>query len=147
MKKIFTIITTLLFFTNMFAQSSNDFVVIDEIAENVESLKKQFNGQNVYFTSGIEVGAISQITNALKGQKFENVHIYVPAKPGAIVFSSIAVVNSNVNKFASELAKWKSIISGEVIIHSDIVFSSEAGVQLKQELERLTGLTFTTINK
>tara|TARA_B100000809_G_C14856313_1_gene430220 strand:+ start:217 stop:660 length:444 start_codon:yes stop_codon:yes gene_type:complete len=146
MKKLLTIITALLFFANMFAQTSNDFIVIDEIAENLESLKKQYNGQNVYLTSGVELDAISQITNAIKSQQVENIHIFVPTKPGAIVFSSVAVVNSNVNKLASELTNWKSNISGQVIIHSDNVFNGESGMKLKQELERLTGLIFTTIN-
>lgn len=146
MKKIFTIITALLFLVNGFAQSSNDYIVIDEIAEDVESLKAQFDNSNVYLTKGGDMNAINQITNAIKNQQIENLHLFVASKPGALVFSSISIVNSNVNKLALELAKWKSNVSGEIIIHSDVVFNGEEGTQLKNELERLTGLTFTTIN-
>jgi hypothetical protein len=145
MKKLITIITAFLFFANMFAQTSNDFIVVDEIAENAVSLKRDYNGKNTYFTSGIDTDAISQISNAIKNKHIENLHIYVATKPGAIVFNSLSVINSNVIKFASELALWKSNVSGEIIIHSDVVFIGEEGVELKHELERLTGLTFTTI--
>ena len=146
MKKLFTIITILLFMANGFAQTLNDFIVIDEIAEDAELLKKQFDNSNVYLSTGGGINAINQITNAIKNQQIENLHLFVASKPGALVFSSISIVNSNVNRLALELVKWKSYVSGEIIIHSDVVFSGTEGTQLKHELERLTGLTFTTIN-
>jgi len=128
-----------------FTQTSNNFIIIDEIADNVQVLEKQFEGHdNVYKTKGIETLAIGQISKAIKGKDIKNLEIYVATKPGAMVFSSAAITSQNVNQFSVELKEWKNAVSNNVIIYSDNVFSGENGMLLKQKIEEITGLVFTT---
>lgn len=130
--------------TNTFSQKKTNFVIIDEIADNISQLRTDFsNKSNVYVTTGFAVKAPMQISNALKNIQVEDLHIYVSTKPGAIVFSSIAIIPENVDEFAKELATWKTKVSNQVVIHSDVVFTGEDGVILKQRLEDITDLIFT----
>lgn len=147
MKQITQMLTLFLLFLGItaFSQNATDFIIIDEIAGNYQELVKQFEGQNnVYATEGIKKNAIEQISEEIKNSNSENLYIYVPTKPGAIVFSSIAITTQNVDEFTEELKKWKNNISMQVIINSSVVFNGEDGTLLKQRLERITGLVFTT---
>ena len=128
-----------------FSQSFSNFIVIDEIAENMTQLKSEFSDQaNVYWTDGTALNAIEQISNAAKLLQIENLHIYVPTKPGAIVLSSIAITSDNVGDVAEHLTAWSNIVTNQVVIHSEVVFTGDEGNLLKQRLEEITGLVFTT---
>jgi hypothetical protein len=132
---------------NVFSQSVSDFIVIDEIADNMTQLEAEFKEQpNVYWTDGNSVNALSQIAFACEGKQIENLHIYVPTKPGAIVFSSIAITSNDVGEVAEELKVLSNFVSKTVVIHSNHVFMGEKGQLLKQQLEEITGLLFTTQN-
>ena len=140
---------TILLFTvvNAFTQSNSDFIIIDEIADNVEQLKSDFSGQsNVYVTDGITPKALKQISNAIENLQIEDIHIYVLTKPGAIVFNSIAITTNNIDDWSVDLQALKVNVTNKVVIHSDVVFSGEEGIELKERLEDVTGLVFTTQN-
>ena len=130
-----------------FSQSYSDFIVIDEIVENITQLKAEFDDQpNVYWTDGTSLHAIKQISNAAELLQIENLHIYVATKPGAIVFNSIAITTINVDDLAEELKEWSNVVANQVVIHSEVVFTGDEGNLLKQRLEEITGLVFTTQN-
>ncbi len=131
---------------NAFSQKQSNFIILDQIAENNLMLEKQFIEQKSVFykTDGIESNAIKQISKVIQTVNVNVLEIYVPTKPGAIVFSSIAILPQNVDEFASELRTWKSHVSKEVIIHSQVVFNGEDGALLKQRLEEITDLIFNT---
>lgn len=132
---------------HLFSQSISDFIVIDEIADNITELQAEFNDQpNVLWTDRDSPDAIRQITDFIEGLQIENLHIYVPTKPGAIVFSSIAITPDDVADLAVELHAWSNAITKQVVIHSETVFTGEEGLLLKQRLEEATGLLFTTLN-
>ena len=78
--------------------------------------------------------------------RIQDLHIHVPTKPGAIVFSSIAITPETVDELPLDLADWTEVISGKVVIHSEVVFTGEEGLNLKQELESRTGLVFVSQN-
>ena len=78
--------------------------------------------------------------------QIEDLHIYVLTKPGAIVFNSIAVTPNNVNDLSADLKTWSKNVSNQVVIHSEVVFAGDEGILLKQSLEDITGLIFTTQN-
>jgi len=142
-KKTLLTIFTFLMVVNITAQKS-DFIVVDEIAGNIEQLKVQYDGQpNVYFTEGIEPMAPEQIAIALETQQVADLHIHVPTKPGAIVFNSIAITPGKVENLAEPLKKWGNHVSGQVFIHSNSVFTTGTGIELKQKLEEITGLFFS----
>ncbi|MFW5835611.1 MAG: hypothetical protein ACOCU3_01520 [bacterium] len=143
-QKPFLTIFAFLLVVNITAQKSDDFIVVDEIAGNIEQLKMQYKGTpNAYFTEGIQPLAPEQIAIALETQQAEDLHIHVPTKPGALVFNSIAITPDKVAKLAEPLKKWGNHVSGQVFIHSDIVFTTGKGVELKQKLEDITGLAFS----
>ena len=121
-----------------FSQSYTDFIVIDEIADNYSQLESEFSGQsNVYWTDGDSPTAIAQISNTGREIQIENLHIYVPTKPGAIVFSSIAITNQNIDELAQQLSAWSNLVTSQVVIHSEIVFTGDKGILLKQRLEEI----------
>ena len=130
-----------------FSQSYTDFIVVDEIADNYAQLETEFRGQpNVYWTDGSSLNTIAQISNASGALQIENLHIYVPTKPGAIVFSSIAITTTNIDEMEADLKVWSKVVTGNVVIHSEVVFTGDDGTLLKQRLEEITGLVFTTQN-
>lgn len=145
-KTIFAIIL-LCPIATVFSQSYTNFIVIDEIAENYNEVKAEFADQtNVYWTDGTSVDALEQISKAATGLQIENLHIYAATKPGAIVFNSIAITSRNVDEIAEELQEWSNVVTKQVVIHSEVVFTREEGALLKQRLEEITGLLFTTQN-
>jgi len=135
------VIVLLCSFVHASSQSYSDFIVIDEIAEDMAELKSEYGNQaNVYWIVGTSVNAINQISTAAEAIQIENLHIYVSTKPGAIVFNNIAITSENVNEVENELLAWSNIVSSKVVIHSEVVFTGEEGARLKRRLEEITGL-------
>jgi hypothetical protein len=131
---------------NAFAQSDSDFIVIDEIADDITSLISEFGDQsNVFVTEGFSPNALVQIANSIVQLQIEDLHIYALTKPGAIVFNSIAVTPDNEDEWSSDLKDWGRNVTNKVVIHSEVVFTGEEGSLLKQRLETITGLVFTTL--
>jgi hypothetical protein len=134
-------------FLHSFSQTFPEYIVIDEIADNYAELLEEFSGQaNVYWIDGSDQSAIERISRAAEVVQIETLHIYVPTKPGAIVFSSVAITWNNVDELAEHLGNWGQMVTEQVVIHSDVVFSGEKGAILKQRLEEITGLVFTNQN-
>ncbi|MFO7670409.1 MAG: DUF4347 domain-containing protein [Bacteroidales bacterium] len=128
---------------HLFSQSNQDLIIIDEIADDITELLAEFGNQpNVYVTDANTPDALAQITEQLVNLRIADLHIYVPTKPGAIVFSSIAITTENIDELPFDLTDWTKVISGKVVIHSDVVFTGEEGILLKQQLESKSGLVF-----
>jgi hypothetical protein len=120
--------------------------VIDEIADDITSLISEFGDQsNVFVTEGFSPNALVQIANSIVQLQIEDLHIYALTKPGAIVFNSIAVTPDNEDEWSSDLKDWGRNVTNKVVIHSEVVFTGEEGSLLKQRLETITGLVFTTL--
>lgn len=127
----------------LFAQSPEDIILIDEIADDITELLAEFGDlPNVYVLDGNTPDELRQITDQLVNLRIQDLHIHVPTKPGAIVFSSIAITSESVDELPLDLTDWTQVISGKVVIHSEVVFTGEEGLLLKQQLERKTGLVF-----
>lgn len=132
---------------HLFSQSNQDIIIIDEIADDITELLAEFGNQpNVYVTDANTPDALAQITEQLVNLRIRDLHIYVPTKPGAIVFSSIAITSENVDELPFDLTDWTRVISGKVVIHSDVVFTGEEGILLKQLLESKSGIVFISQN-
>lgn len=132
---------------SVFSQSNSVFVLIDETAEDIEQLESEFSNQaNVYFADGSSLSAIDQIPESTKDIQIEKLHIYTATKPGAIVFSSLAITTNNESEWSPYLKACAGLVTKQVVIHSDVVFSGEEGSLLKQRLEDISGLMFTTQN-
>lgn len=142
--KLFALLSALLCLSiNLFSQTDQDLIIIDEIADDITELIEQYKDHpQVYVTDGNTPDALRQISDQLVSLRIENLHIFVPTKPGAIVFSSIALTPENLEELPFDLTDWTEVISGKVIIHSDVVFTGEQGQLLKQVLENRTGLEF-----
>lgn len=133
--------------SSAFAQSFSEFIVIDEIREDIDQLESNFGDQaNVYVIEGFSPSAIEQISKTLENIRIQELHIYAATKPGAIIFNSISITSDNQNDWAPILKEWAHVVSDKVIIHSEVVFSGAEGIQLKRELENTTGLAFTSHN-
>lgn len=131
--------------TNAFSQSNPVFIIIDETAEEIEQLASEFSNQaNVYFADGSSLSAIDQISESTQDIQIDELHIYAATKPGALVFSSLAITTNNESEWSPYLKAYAGLITKQVVIHSDVVFSGEEGIQLKQRLEDISGLVFAT---
>ena len=129
----------------LFSQSLEDIILIDEIADDITELLAEFGDMpNVYVIDGNTPDALRQITDDLVNLRIQDLHIHVATKPGAIVFSSIAITPETVDELPLDLTDWTEVISGKVVIHSEVVFTGEEGLNLKQELESKTGLVFVS---
>ena len=134
-------------FVTALAQPASDFIVVDEIADNINQLQEEFEGQaNVFYTDGNSFNALEQISAELEGRQIANLHLYVPTKPGAIVFSSLSITSRDVDEVSEELKALGNYVSNSVVIHSEHVFSGEEGLLLKQRLEEISGIVFTVQN-
>lgn len=131
--------------TNAFSQSNPVFIIIDETAEDIEQLASEYSNQaNVYFADGSSLSAIDQISESTQDIQIDELHIYAATKPGALVFSSLAITTNNESEWSPYLKAYAGLITKQVVIHSDVVFSGEEGIQLKQRLEDISGLVFAT---
>ncbi len=140
-------ITLSIFMASAFSQDFKSFIVIDEIAADLDQLKSEFANQaNVYFIKGFTPNAIEQFSSASENLHIEELHIYAATKPGAIVFNSIAITSTTLIELTPALKEWSKVVSNNVVIHSEVVFSGEEGILLKQQLEEITGLIFSTQN-
>lgn len=149
MKKFKLTLTILLLcmVVHVHSQSNQEFIIIDEIADNAEQLISALGNQsNVYVTDGITPNALGQILKRTENLQIDDLHIYVLTKPGAIVFNSIALTLDNINDWSTDLEALSGIVTNKVIIHSEVVFTGDEGVLLKERLEDITGLLFTTEN-
>ncbi len=146
MKKILFVIVLAL---GLAAQSpaqnlGKDYVVIDQSAQNLAQLQAQFNGQSKVFFNDNTKPAPYVIGQMLENNPVTDLHIYVDSHPGELNFSSVKITAANASGYDQFFKDWKPFINGKVIIHSSDVFSTSAGVALKNKLEELTGLDFTT---
>jgi len=133
--------------TIAFSQTYPVFIIVDEIAEDLDQLKSEFSNQShVYFINGFTPNAIEQFATAAENLHIDELHIYAATKPGAIVFNSIAITPGSLVEVSTALKEWSGIVTNKVVIHSEVVFTEEEGILLKQRLEEITGLTFSTQN-
>jgi len=66
-----------------FSQEYPVFIIVDEIAEDLDQLKSEFSNQsNVYFINGFSPNAIEQIAGAAENLRIGELHIYAATKPG-----------------------------------------------------------------
>ncbi len=133
--------------TVAFSQEYPVFIIVDEIAEELDQLKSEYSGQpHVYFINGFSPNAIEQFATAAENLHVGELHIYAATKPGAIVFNSIAITPGSLNEVSPALKEWSGVVSNKVVIHSEVVFTEEEGILLKQRLEEITGLPFSSQN-
>ena len=149
MKKLFVLIGLVLGFTiQVMAQTTpNDFTIVGQSSNdgNMRQIEKRYQHRvNTCFITDSEINAIDQIGVALatKG-KVENLHIYLKTSPGELIFSNSTILTiNNINDFSMSLQNWKQYVSGKVVIHSHVVFDQPEGLQLRKNLETLSGLQF-----
>lgn len=145
MKK-FLLNLTLLFVIGIKVMSQSpdkDFVVVGDVStdQNMLQIEMRYNRNiNAYFIQNNEINAIEQIVDALKGKHYEDLHIYLRTAPNALIFNSTVISTKNIEQFTESLFVLKQSISGSIVIHSTIAFNSIDGIQLKQKLEKITGL-------
>jgi hypothetical protein len=89
--------------------------------------------------------ASNQISNAMDGRMVSNLHLYVTTEPGSIVFCNMTLTSENLKDYALNLLQMASCVSDKIIVHSTNVFTTEQGIDFKNKLEQLTGLSVTSI--
>jgi len=132
---------------SLLAQDSNkDFVVVGQVASDLNMQQVQIrysNKMNVLFLADSETNGVDQITATIEGKSFENLHIFLQSTPSSLIFNSLVITKDNVSQLKDSLKKWKSAISGRVIIHSTIVLDENEAAEIKLALEKYAGIEFT----
>ena len=147
MKNILFIIGLILLFGNLgIAQlPDKDFVIVGagSADANLRQVQKRYEKKSdVYFIKETQVNPLKQIAKALDGRTIRDLHIYLQTIPGTLVFNSVTVTTENVNALKEPLLQWKNFVSGRVVIHSLGVFTGPEGIELKNQLEKSSGLVF-----
>jgi hypothetical protein len=132
-------------FTNTFGQNNQtDYLVVESNYPGRAEFEKSVKGsENIYFNK-TEISVLYQLDSLLMGKNVNNLHLYLPAKAGEIDFANIIITPENVADYSDQLKDLKQLVSGRVIIHSNLVFSDEKGKLLKQKLQEFSGLPFET---
>ena len=130
---------SILFFGLMQAQNTTEMVVLDEAEQSLEDHLVEFKShQNFFVTNGIEKNAIKQILERIGDPPVDVLKIYVSTKPGAIVFSSIAINNENLENLESDLQALASKVNNSIEIYGELnLFEGEEGQRLKNRMESL----------
>jgi hypothetical protein len=137
----------ILSFLDAQSQDIQDYIILDEGAEEMFQLNSSMLEQsNIYRIDGFSPDAMEQISDALKGMQIRDLQIFVLTKPGSLVFNNLSVTSENMEEWSSGITEWKNSIQSKVVIHSDVVFSGDEGMRLKQNLESVSGLEFTMRN-
>jgi hypothetical protein len=147
MKKFLLISGLIVGFTfSLIAQESiNDLVVVGQVAsnENMKQIEARYTGkENTFFVNDSGSNAIEQITTAISGRAFENLHIFVQSTANSLIFNSLVITSENIDQFTTSLLKWKKSFSGKVIIHCASPLSDYSKSRIKQAFERITGMEF-----
>ena len=124
----------------------NDLVVVGQIAsdENMKQIEARYKGkENTCFINDSGVNAIEQITAAVSGRSYENLHIFVQNTANSLIFNSLVITSENIDQYKTTLVKWKKSFSGKVIIHCASPLSDYSNSAIKRAFERITGMEFT----
>ena len=125
--------------------SVNDFVIVGAGANdaNLNQVQKRYQKKsNAYQISESATNPMEQIARAIDGRSVQDLHIFLTSKPGELMLNSTTVTSANVATFTEPLMKWKNFVNGKVVIHSLTAFTTPEGTQLKQQLEKISGLEF-----
>ena len=130
---------SILFFGLMQAQNATELVVLDEAEQSLEEHLNEFkNHQNLFVTNGIEKNAIEQILDRIGDPPVDVLKIYVSTKPGAIVFSSLAITNENLENLESDLQVLASKVNSSIEFYGEMnLFEGEEGQRFKNRIESL----------
>jgi hypothetical protein len=142
MKKTILLLLMILSTYGAFAQN---FAVIDENYANVEQARNRYFSQQTCMVKHVQNLASNQISNAMDGRMVSNLHLYVTTEPGSIVFCNMTLTSENLKDYALNLLQMASCVSDKIIVHSTNVFTTEQGIDFKNKLEQLTGLSVTSI--
>jgi hypothetical protein len=127
----------------------NDLVVVGQIAsdENMKQIEARYKGkENTFFINDSGANAIEQITAAISGRSFENLHIFVQGTANSLIFNRLVITSENIDQYKASLLKWKKSFSGQVIIHCASPLDAESNSMIKRAFERITGMHFTLTN-
>jgi len=134
-------------FLNTYSQVGQDYFFLDEGIEEIEpfnALIPQVESSRIFRIDGFSPSAVKQISAQLDGLHVRELRLFVLTKPGAMVFNSQSVATENENEWSSDMEAWGASTIQRVVIYSNDVFSGKEGILLKQRLESVTGLEFST---
>jgi hypothetical protein len=146
--KPFSIVFTILFFmlnAGAFGQSNQiDFQVVEKNYPGSIEFENSVKGSENFYFNKSEIPVLYLMDSLLGGENINNLHLYVYAMPGEINFGKIVLTPENLTEYSEQLKGMKKLVSGRVIVHSNLVFTGEKGVRFKQKLEEISGLHFET---
>ncbi|MCX6307182.1 MAG: DUF4347 domain-containing protein [Bacteroidetes bacterium] len=122
-----------------------DFVIVGagSADANLRQVQKRYEKKSdAYFMKETQANPLKQISKAINGRTIRDLHLYLQSKPGALVFNNESVTTEKLNTLKEPLMQWKNFVSGRVVIHSLVVFTGPEGIELKNQLEKSSGLVF-----
>jgi len=126
------------------AQPANkDFVIVGAGSDdaNLRQVQKRYQKKsNAYFILESATNPMEQISEAIAGKSIQNLHIFLTSKPNALMLNSLSVTSENVAQFSESIMKWKNSVTGKIVFHSLVAFSTPEGLDLKRQMEKLSGL-------
>ena len=120
----------------------SDFLMFESNYSELSLYQKTLKEtENVFFNTSQEP-MFNFVISLLKNKEINNLHLYLDCKPGELDFGGLKITNLNIMDYSKYFNGWKQVVKGRVIIHSNIVFNDDNGLELKKKLEEITGLPF-----
>lgn len=120
----------------------SDFLMFESNYSEISQYQKTMKDtENVFFNTSQEP-MFQFVQSRLKNKEINNLHLYLETQPGVLIFGNIKVTKENIIDYSHFFNKWKQVVKGRVIIHSNVLFKDSNGIELKKKLEEITGLPF-----
>jgi ELWxxDGT repeat protein len=124
--------------------SNSTVLFIDRNVANYSSLLEGINSEIAVFVLDTERDGISQITEILKDNNYQQVHIISHGAPGCLYLGNSQPSLDTLNKYRAELQSWYSTPlskggRGDLLIYGCQVAAGDAGEEFLKKLHQLTG--------
>jgi hypothetical protein len=146
MKRIFFLLILLTMVTSakvMSQPAARDFVIVGMVSDdlNLKQIQMRYAGApNAYTIEDASINGIEQIANAIDGMKISDLHLFVKIIGKELFLNGAPISIENVNDFKEQFGRWKSSVSGKIIVHSVNNTNSPEINDLLIKMGEMTGL-------
>jgi hypothetical protein len=146
MKRILFLLILLTMVTSakvMSQPTARDFVIVGMVSDdlNLIQIQMRYDGApNAYSIRDSSINGVEQIANAIDGMKISDLHLFVKINGKELFLTGAPISIENVNDFKEQLGRWKSSVSGKVIVHTGSSTSSPEINDLLIKMGEMTGL-------
>jgi ELWxxDGT repeat protein len=119
--------------------SLSTVLFVDAGVENYASLLTEINSDVAVFIIDAAQDGVRQITQILKENNYQKVHIISHGAPGCLFLGNSQLSLDSISSYQKQLQQWFSHSSGELLLYGCQVAAGDAGTEFLEKLHQLTG--------